>query len=180
MNIEPVMSLDLEMNQPSGKIIQVGVCVGNPLTGEVLERAKWYVKIDEPLNPMIVDLTGITEKHLAEQGIELADAYRLVFEMHRRHGCFINAVTWGGGDTVVMREQMGISGDDPFVFGRRWIDTKTLFQEWRRSRGERVQGGLAKSMLKLDLAFQGRKHDAGDDAFNTFRMYVALLKKFRA
>jgi inhibitor of KinA sporulation pathway (predicted exonuclease) len=34
-------------------------------------------------------------------------------------------------------------------------------------------------MTKLGLAFQGRKHNALDDALNTFTMYRALLAEFR-
>jgi hypothetical protein len=32
-------------------------------------------------------------------------------------------------------------------------------------------------MTKVELKFEGRKHNA-DDAFNTFRMYCAILNLF--
>jgi inhibitor of KinA sporulation pathway (predicted exonuclease) len=33
-------------------------------------------------------------------------------------------------------------------------------------------------MTKIGLSFRGRKHNASDDALNTFRMYRALLAEF--
>lgn len=174
------MSLDLEMNQPSGKIIQIGVTVGDEKTGAVYARAAWYVKIDEPLNPYITDLTGITEEDLATKGVTLLEAYRAVEKLHKEWNCAPNPIVWGGGDSRELRDQLGLTSSDSYVFGHRWIDVKTLFQSWRRAMGQPVQGGLAKSMTKVGLKFEGRKHDAGDDSFNTFRMYCTMQKKWRA
>jgi len=65
-----------------------------------------------------------------------------------------------------------------WLFGRRWLDAKTLFVAWRMAQGRELQGGLGRSMTKLGLAFEGRQHNAIDDAENTFRIYRALLFEF--
>lgn len=173
------MSLDLEMNQPSGKIIQIGIVVGSELTGEIFARERIYVKIDEPLSPYITELTGITEEDLATKGMSLLEAYRKVEAVHKEWGCAVNPIVWGGGDSKVLREQLGFTESDSFVFGHRWYDVKTLYQSWRKAMNQPIQGGLAKSMTKMGLKFEGRKHDACDDAFNTFRMYCAMQRKWR-
>lgn len=74
--------------------------------------------------------------------------------------------------------KMGLLGV-PWVFGRRSFDVKPLYQLYALSNGLKMQGGLARSMVRLGLNFQGTKHDAGDDAFNTFRATHELVKRMR-
>ena len=56
------LALDLELNQPSGKIIQVGVAIGDKNTRfEDYVVRKWYIDPQEPISEFINDLTGITD-----------------------------------------------------------------------------------------------------------------------
>lgn len=169
------LSLDLEMNQPSGKIIQIGACVGNLRTGEVLETYSKLVKIDEPLNPFIVKLCDITDEQLSSEGVSLVDAYQGLIELAKRHQVFCNPMTWGGGDSLELRQQLGPTPDWPF--GRRWLDIKTLFQFRQFSRAEKMQAGLAKALTRVKLKFQGTKHNAKDDAVNTFLLAHYLTRE---
>lgn len=168
-----VTSLDLELNQPSQKIIQIGACVGDLKTGEIFEELRLYVKIDEPLNPYIIQLTGVTEEHLATEGLELKTAYAAMADMHLRHDCLINPLTWGGGDSLELRQQLGEV--EKFCFGRRWLDIKTVFQFHQMAKDQKIQAGLAKALTRVGMAFKGRKHDALDDAINTFKLAAKLL-----
>lgn len=180
--IEIFTSLDLEMAQPSGNIIQIGACVGNIRTGEILEKLSVFVNPKEPLSQEIIDLTGIKQQDVDSAGT-LVEAYNQLREVHVKHGSFLNPITWGGGDSECLMTQLlyqksigpetGFSG---WCFGRRWIDTKTLFVSWRLANGQPIQGGLAKSMLKVGLRFEGRKHNGLDDAVNTFHMYRKMLE----
>ena len=174
-----VVSLDLEMNQPSGRIIQIGAVVGNVQTGEIVSRFDAKVNPLEVLDERIANLTGISADELvaaaplAAAG-EALEEWLKPFAEERA----LNPLTWGGGDTETLREQLART-DERWMFGRRWIDVKTLYAAWRMAQGKDISGGLAKAMTKLKLAFQGRKHNALDDALNTFRMYRALLAEFR-
>lgn len=172
-------SLDLEMDQPGCEIIQIGAVSFDAVTMEVFEKLRAYVKIDHPLNPFITKLTGITDEVLQKEGTSLREAYDKLVLLHKARGAFVNPVTWGQGDSQCLRSQVGLD-EAMYCFGRRSRDVKDIFQAWRESQGEKVQGGLAKSLTKLGMQFQGRKHDALDDAFNTARAYHALLRKFRA
>jgi|SRR5581483_130855 len=178
--IDVFTSVDLEMNQPSRKIIQIGACIGNISTGQVLEKLSVFVNPYEQLNPAITDLTKITQEDV-DNGVSLETAYRQLQSMHEYYKAFVNPITWGGGDSQELLEQLQKenSSFQGWCFGRRWIDVKTLFVCWRLARKQPIQGGLARSMIKLSLTFQGQKHNAQDDAINTFRMYCAMLKKFR-
>ncbi|MHB0929147.1 MAG: exonuclease domain-containing protein [Candidatus Nanopelagicales bacterium] len=172
-----MVALDLEMNQPSGKIIQIGACVGDITTGEVLSVFSAFVHPYEAINPRITTLTGITNKDMATAtplagSVAQLESWLLPYEATRA----LNPLTWGGGDSIILREQLN-TDDDRWVFGRRWLDVKTLFVAWRLSQQKTGEGGLARSMTKLRLAFEGRKHNAQDDAVNTFRMFMALKAK---
>lgn len=174
--IEIFTSLDLEMNQPSEKIIQIGACIGNITTGAILDKISIFVDPGEPIAPFITELTKIRDEDVRNAGT-LEEAYRKLQKMHENYGAFVNPITWGGGDSKELLQQMQKENPhfEGWCFGRRWIDTKTLFVSWRFANGQPIQGGLARSMTKVGLAFQGQKHNATDDAINTFRMYCSML-----
>lgn len=176
-SIEVFTTLDLEMNQPSRKIIQIGACVGNIRTGQIYEKISLFVNPQETLQPFITDLTKITQEDV-DNGYTLEEAYRKLQKMHENYGAFVNVITWGGGDSIELLTQLQQenSNFEGWCFGRRWIDTKTLYVSWRLANGKHVQGGLAKAMTKVDLRFEGQKHNATDDAVNTFRLYLKMLE----
>lgn len=169
-------SLDLELDQPSNKIIQVGAVIGNLETGEILEKVSYIINYPEKLNPFIVQLTSITDEMIATEGIPLNDAYSQLRELHKKHNCFMNPITWGGGDSVELREQL-TEGYGDWCFGRRWLDCKTLFVSMALGQGLKFQAGLAKAMTRSGLSFKGRKHWATDDALNTFVLYRHLVQR---
>lgn len=173
------VALDLEFNQPSQAIIQVGAVLGNLQTGEILSRFSVFVNPQEELAPRIAELCGIVPEVLEMAG-SLQDAHALLqqwlapFKDERR----LNPLTWGGGDADALRQALNLD-DERWLFGRRWVDVKTVFVALQDTRGAQSTGGLAASMKKVGLVFRGRKHDAADDALNTFRMYVRLLELMR-
>lgn len=178
-----LMSIDLEMNQPSGKIIQIGAVVFNPNSGAIIERAKFYVNPCEELNPYIIELTGVTQEQVDSADI-LLDVYPKLVELYKKHKCDLNAIVWGGGDTQTIKielyQQWELNKEyvekPVWSFGHRWIDVKTLFQCFCVQHNHRVRSGLAKAMTRVGLAFEGRKHDALDDAYNTARLFIHLIK----
>lgn len=67
-----------------------------------------------------------------------------------------------------------------WIMGRRWIDAKTLFVSRSIIREETIsRSGLEQSMKRLEMEFEGRPHQAMDDALNTFRIYLKLLEYFK-
>ena len=177
------ISLDLEMNQPSNSIIQVGAVVGNLQTGEVLERYSAYTlpKEFEQINGRIVELTGITDDTLAKHGIPLLQAHADLIALKNKYNCVPTPIVWGGGDSQLLLKQLSPDiTEDTFCFGRRWYDIKTVFQFYCMSNGTNHQSGLAKSMTKIGLKFKGRKHNALDDACNTFLLAHELTKRLNS
>lgn len=172
-----VLSFDLELNQdPSGaKIIEIGACVGDILTGEVIDQYFAFVNPHQILVDHIIKLTSITQKQVDEAG-SIEEAYRGMEAMAIKHDCCRMPIVWGGGDGHALRQEL--PSHVSWSFGRRELDVKAVFQAYQMAKGEKVQAGLAKAMTRLNLAFKGRKHRAIDDAINTFSIYDALLKKF--
>lgn len=167
----------MEYAQPSRSIIQIGVAVGHLESGLVLESACFNIHVDEILSDFIKTLTGIQQEDV-DTGISLQSAYSEIQMMHAEYQCFRNALTWGGGDSDDLRQALGLDVEK-YVFGRRWIDAKTVFVSRCFARNEKHQAGLAKAMQRVGLEFKGRKHNAKDDAVNTFLIYHKLLQELR-
>jgi inhibitor of KinA sporulation pathway (predicted exonuclease) len=177
-----ICSLDLEFNQPSKKIIQIGAVIGDLTTGQVVDRFSIFINPGEALAPEIVKLCGIKQADV-DSAPDIKEAYRQLTIWLKPYGGqrSLNPLTWGGGDSEDLRQAVGLDREDraAWVFGRRWTDVKTVFIAWRTAHQRPGDGGLAKSMTKLGLAFQGRRHSALADAENTFAVYVALLNQFQ-
>lgn len=177
--IEIFTSLDLELNQreTGAKIIEIGAVTGNIKTGEILDTLSVFINPQEELTPMILQLTGIKQSDV-DSGVTLEQGYRLLENMHKRHSAFVNPVTWGGGDSQELLAQL--KAENPqfqgWCFGRRWIDSKTLFVSWRIAQGLPIKGGLKNSCAKLGVRFHGPAHRAERDAYNTFFAYKKLLE----
>src|SRR5260370_816368 len=103
-----VLSLDLEMNQPSENIIQIGAVTGDILTGEITGRCTLLVKLPEGevVSPFITNLTGIEQSDLDQFGMTLEEAYEQLKDFMKASGAFLNPITWGGGDSAFLRAQL--------------------------------------------------------------------------
>ncbi len=174
------VSLDLEFNQPSQRIIQLGAVLGDMRTGQRISRLSVFVNPEEPLAPEIANLCGIAPGVLETAGsLEEAHAQLCAWLAPFRESRRVNPLTWGGADSETLRLSLGLPCNEHWLFGRRWLDVKTVFTAFQDARDLPATGGLATSMKKVGLFFEGRKHDAADDAWNTFRMYHRLVSLSR-
>lgn len=174
-----MVAFDLEMNQPSGRIIQIGAVAGNIDSGSVEAAFSELVNPGEPLAPSIAALTGIATAALPG-ALALPEVYGrfVAWLAPLRHGRKLHPLTWGVWDFPVLREQVG-AHPAGWPFGHRWIDVKAVYQAWRHAHGFTGMAGLGAAVGHLGLGFSGRAHDAAADAENTFHAYVALLARMR-
>lgn len=171
-----IISLDLEYNQPSEKIIEIGAVCGNLETGEVIDMYETQVNPEEELNPRITTLTGITQA-MVERSPLLNIAGPDFLSWAESHKEFPNFMTWGGGDSQDLRDQLS---PEKWAFGNRWLDVKTAYIVYKQSQGTyKFRGGLAKSMITEGIPFKGKKHRALCDSYNTFIFYFNILKLMR-
>ena len=172
------LALDLELNQPSGKIIQVGVAIGDKNTRfEDYVVRKWYIDPKEPISEFINDLTGITDADIRAEAYSHDHVARELSELIKEHKCFINPVTWGGGDSRELLDEFCQNHADFPHFGRRWIDVKTWYTYLMLTRGKAPGGGLASAMGYFKLQFKGKAHRADVDAANTLALFFKLLDR---
>ena len=174
------LALDLELNQPSGRIIQVGIAIGK--ADDKFENyvvKKWYIDPKEPISEFIIGLTGITDNDIRANCVSYETVAREIGELIREHKTFINPVTWGGGDSVELLQEFSKQCVDFPHFGRRWIDTKTWYTFLMLSRNKNPSGGLASAMGQFKLHFKGEAHRADIDAANTLALFFKLLERQR-
>jgi inhibitor of KinA sporulation pathway (predicted exonuclease) len=172
------LALDLELNQPSGKIIQVGVAIGSikDRRAQYITK-KWYISPHEPLDPFIIGLTGITESDLSKYSVSHETVARELADLIKEHKTFINPVTWGGGDSAELLAEFCKNHADFPHFGRSWIDVKTWYTYLMLSRNKKPSGGLSSAMGSFKLQFQGTAHQADIDAENTLAFFFKLLER---
>lgn len=172
------LALDLELNQPSGKIIQVGIAIGS--ANDRFENyivKKWYIDPKEPIDQFIIDLTGITDSDISANAYSHEYVARELSALIKQHNTWINPVTWGGGDSVELLAEFSKNQVDFPHFGRRWVDTKTWYTYLMFARGKNPSGGLSSAMGQFKLHFKGTAHRADVDAQNTLALFFHLLKR---
>jgi len=163
-------SVDLEMEQPSNEIIQIGVCKFNEQTGEIVGKFNRFIKLGRPLSEYIKKLTSIKDEDL-DGGTTLKQAYLDLVEFTQDCN-FQQAIVWGNGDMYTLKQQL--NNEVEWVYGSRVMDVKSLHQFIGPLKGLNRSGGLAKVLTKYGLKFQGSAHLATDDAENTALLYLKL------
>jgi DNA polymerase III epsilon subunit-like protein len=61
---ELMVALDLELNQLSRRVVQIGAVLGNVRTGEVVSQFDLKVNPGEPFSLRIAELTGISSQEI--------------------------------------------------------------------------------------------------------------------
>lgn len=172
-----LISLDLELNQPSQKVIQVGACVYDLKKDKITEKFCVFVNPYETLNPEIIELTGITQNQVDNESYSVKEAYFLLKKFAKDNQTYINSLLWGSGtwnDSSHLYKEA--DPGEPNFSGHRVLDVKTLYQMYRIINFKRVKGGLATACEELGLSFEGKNHNALDDAINTARVFSKLVK----
>ena len=174
--IKNFIALDLELNQPSGKIIEIGIAIGNPTDG-IVKNTNWYVDPGESIDESIVELTGIDDSIIDIEATPVSFIVQDLTTIFESYQPFPNPVQWGGSDADILRKEFLLQGFDLKLFGRRQIDVKTIYSFLQISRGRSITGGLKGCMERYGMKFFGGPHRALDDARNTLEFYFKLLRR---
>lgn len=177
-----IIVLDLEMNQPSNKIIEIGAVLVDVKLKKILsefselcnpgELPSLEYKLGGGIN--ITELTGITPEMVSS-----ADEASVV---HDRFWRWVDACQCGGmlagwgGDVWELAGQskaMGVSLSSKI----RSHDLKAFASFFRLAKGGKQRGGLANTLTMFDLPFEGVAHRALIDAKNTAILLLHLFEK---
>jgi len=170
-----IIVLDLEYNQPSQNIIQIGAVVLNTKSGAMDKSYNKFLALPkgEVLDPFIIKLCGITEEmlSLASPAAEvLADFWQWVDDQQ------VGGKVWAwGSDTYDLKEQTFKAGVWKYRKVKN-LDIKMLAQLYFDVSSKPAKGGLRTSLEKLGLTFEGRQHNAYDDAYNTGRVLYRICQ----
>lgn len=162
---------DLEMNQPSKKIIQFAGCIGNIYSGQVLHTFNYYIDPKECIDPFIITLTGITD-NMVKSDLTLDQAWAEVDIQLKKLHAGPSPITWGAGDLRQLKVQVSTP-----IAAHKEYNIKDFYQLLQIANRKSPKGGLSTSMSTFGLPFEGTQHNALHDALNTFKFACYLISK---
>jgi inhibitor of KinA sporulation pathway (predicted exonuclease) len=178
------LAIDLELNNneennlPERKIIQVGIAIGNINQKQSdYFTCKWYINPHEPIYPYITNLTGITDDDVLSQSVSHNQVALELTDLMDQYDCYVNPVTWGGGDCDELKKEFKDRHIDFKKFGRREIDVKTLNTFLMLAQDKNTTSSLKSAMGKFKMNFVGAPHRADVDASNTLALFFGLLRR---
>ena len=169
-----INSLDFEMNQPSGAIIQLGAAAIDLSNGRLVGKLSLFVNPHETLDKRIIELTGIDQEEV-DTGMELEDALRTFWDWTKSK----RLLAWGYDAHQLLEHSKKLGIPYPSV---TIIDLKGVVELMRPAftgTGKKKRG-LLSAMQLFGLEFQGRQHDGLDDAYNTARLAYEITKRMKA
>lgn len=170
--VKNILVIDLELNQPSERIIELGYVIGNPKSSELIRRNSVLVNPYELLSNEIINLTGISQA-MVDVGNNLQFAYDTMVHDALRYEAIPIIHQWGVGDMLLLQHQLDDEID--WIFGRRFIDIKSLSQAHSIIHGVNCYGGLRKMAARLGIKMSREKqHRADYDAEIAFLLYSKL------
>lgn len=182
MKPENFFAIDLELNKneenKTNRIIQVGVAISNISTPEDIKTFSWYLNPGEPITPFIQSLTGITDEIIQEKSVKHETVAQELGEILKVYNIHSSPIVWGssnGNDASKLKDEFNERNISFPFFGYRVLDVKTIFTFNQILKQRTKKSGLSKAMASYGLKFEGRQHDAAEDAKNTLRFFFHLL-----
>lgn len=161
-----IIILDLEANQPSSKIIEIGAVKLLRDNGIHPDKFQTFIKIDEPLDKFIINLTNITEKDL-KNAPEFIEAFNLFENWCHKESKNILLASWGNWDIPLLRKHCE-DNNIKYPFRGKTMDIKSVVVFLSMFFGRKLNSdGLGKALKTWEVKFKGQKHRAVDDAYNT-------------
>jgi len=177
---ENVIVIDLEAtcwengkmpNNGVMEVIEIGICVVSTLTMEISNKQSIYVFPERSeISEFCTSLTGITSSLLEEKAISFSNACKKIKEEYNSGDCVWGS--YGEFDRKLLQkqcEQMGVE----YPMGARHINIKDLFALKRKLVRPK---GLTKALRIINEPFEGIHHSGADDAYNTAKILVWMLK----
>jgi inhibitor of KinA sporulation pathway (predicted exonuclease) len=165
--------LDLELNQPSNLIIQIGAVAVDLKSKKILsEQFNKVANPGELPSEYITNLTGITQDMVANAE-PLKDVLESFWSWLKSIHCDRELGAWGGDVYMVIEASKALGVDRPARVKN--TDIKAVSKVFRAAMPKaRKSGGLKATMDLYGLNFEGTQHDALADAINTAKLLIHL------
>lgn len=178
LRTDKMLYLDMEMTcwgavptdmQP--EIIQIGVAELDVATYQVVRRQGWYVRPQRStVSAYCTELTHITPDLLRKEGRPLVECLRSL----KKSFSIQNKMVCAWGDDVT--ELVQAASDEGMTLHMQGLNLGFL---WNCTTQAPRRVGLQAALGQLGLAFEGRPHDAVEDAVNTARLHAEWLRRTR-
>ena len=180
------ISVDIEAEQPSGEIIQIGAVAFDTDKGIIAEFNR-YIYLDHPIawdyvldsdkdsKKTLGDLLPYGQDKIDAEGINKQQALAEFWSWFFNVNCSRRAVQWGRGDIRCMLEQTNAENKPNKRI--EVIDAKILYKNmYQPAMKLPKRYGLRGAVESLLSSFVGKQHDAYDDAYNTALVYQEMFK----
>lgn len=178
-----IVFLDFEGTQYSHEMIAIGaVAVSLDKNGFIKRRKKpfkIYVKAKNKIGKYVVELTGIQEETLKEQGVCFRKAME---ELKKYVGLSFKKssfITYGNHDMKILGQSISYNMDFPkeicSQIQKNYIDYATFINEFMRDENGNPLS-LVHNCEAFGLTLAGDAHDPAVDAENLANLYDAFLK----
>lgn len=166
----------IDKSPPEGmenEIIQFGYVVINLAERRIEDKGEWLIKPKKStISPFCKELTGISQEMIDNEAISFE---RFRKELEKKGYLSIPTTSWGYGDYFQLKANCDYL-DLKYPLSSSYFCCKTLFGLWTgRSKG----WGLRKAMAKLGLDFEGNQHNAMWDSYNTARVLLESVFKYK-
>lgn len=178
------ISVDIECNQPSGTIIQIGAQVFDT-TKEDCDMFDVYIQPDEDINwdhPLrggeitLGELLPYGQRYIDDVGVSSVEGLTKFWEWAKKQKCGMRFIQWGGWDMKLIVEQSEALGIE--VPKHTDINIKPIYKNLYRPAMALPHHGALKAALKnlTGREFVGAEHNAYYDALNTGHIYLEMYK----
>lgn len=167
--------VDLELNQPSRKIIQIGSVKVCHKSDSILPLYSTYVNPKEPLDGYIQGMCGIRNHHI-KGAPEIEEAMVTLWD----HILSVGSLGAWGDDCrwlYNLAKTLGINvpSDFPMYDLSRLCNFLDIEDRVKTRKGT----SLKKTLALYNLPFEGKHHNAHDDAVMTAKLYLVLRRKMK-
>lgn len=178
MRLNKLLIIDLEstcyeehLEDNISDIIEIGTCLLNLETKEIeLNESIYVIPLRSKINDFCLNLTGISEEIIKEKGISLKEACSILESKYNSKNVVWGS--WGYYDKNKMTEQcQTFNINYPLNFSH--VNLKTYYSLINNLSKEY---GLKRALMKTGIDFKGRQHSGKDDAYNTAKLFLKMLK----
>lgn len=174
--------LDLEGTQISHEMIEIGaysVLLNDDLTvKKILPGYRSYVKAHHPIGPVVVKMTGITEKMLVDKGRPFADVEKDFKKYVGKYWEKCLFVTFGCHDLRIVNQSVlnnpDASRDIAHQINKCDFDFSLFLSHYIQDQNSNPLS-LGNYLKTFGVPFEGQAHDALADAYNLIDLYQAFL-----
>ncbi len=171
--------LDLEMNQPSNLIIQIGACVVDLKARTIVKEFLVTCNPGELPSEYITNLTGITPEQVAA-GPSLQDALTSFWAWCEEQKLGMELAAWGGDVNWIIDASKAAGVAVPRrVQNLNIKQMAKVFRSAITKRGVKKSGGLKNTMQTFEMQFEGAQHNALVDAVNTAKLLLLFRELVR-